>query len=140
MATHNTDIKKNFSAYPKQWRRNGGMAEARPLLLLLLLHLMMALGPTLQQILLGVEPDTTTPTPTSGLSHESQQGRVPGGRNSGRWARSLHLSNLKIFQVKGSAACFWDSRIRIQKSEIRILLPSSKNSKKNVDSYCFVLL
>jgi hypothetical protein len=72
------------------------MAEARPLLLL---HLMMALGPPLQQILLGVEPDTSSPSTTtsSGLSHESQQGRVPGGRNGGRWARSLHLSNLKIF-------------------------------------------
>ncbi len=90
------------------------MAEARPLLLL---HLMMALGPALQQILLGVETDTTSPsspTTSSRLSHESQQSRVPGGRNSGRWARSLHLSNLKILlEVKGSAACFWDSRIRI---------------------------
>ncbi len=71
------------------------MAEARSLLLLL--HLMMALGPALQQILLGVQPDTSpSPTTSSRLSHESQQGRVPGGRNSGRWARSLHLSNLKI--------------------------------------------
>ncbi len=69
------------------------MAEARPLLLL---HLMMALGPALQQILLGVESDTSPYTTSSRLSHESQQGRVPGGRNSRRWARSLHLSNLKI--------------------------------------------
>jgi hypothetical protein len=82
------------------------MAEARPLLLLLL-HLMMALGPPLQQILLGVQTDTSSTSPTSsGLSHESQQGRVPGGRNSRRWARSFHLSNLKILQVKGSVACF----------------------------------
>jgi len=68
------------------------MAEARPLLLLL--HLMMALGPALQQILLSVEPDTSSPTASSRLSHESQQGRVTGGRNtSGRWARSLQLGN-----------------------------------------------
>jgi hypothetical protein len=95
MPIHNTDRKK-FGAYPEQWRRNGGMAEARPLLLLL--HRMMALGPALQQILLGVEPDTTSTTTSCRLSHESQQGRVTGGRNSsGRWARSLHLGNLKIF-------------------------------------------
>jgi hypothetical protein len=88
------------------------MAEARPLLLL---HLMMALSPALQQILLGVEPDASSPSPTSsGLSHESQQGSVPGGRNSGRWARSLHLGNLKILKDKGSVACFWASRIRVQ--------------------------
>jgi hypothetical protein len=34
--------------------------------------------------------------------------------------------------------CFWASRIRIHQSEvwIRIFLSSSKNSKKNLDSYC----
>ncbi len=32
----------------------------------------------------------------------------------------------------------WASRIRIHKSEVWILLPTSKNSKKNLDSYCFV--
>jgi hypothetical protein len=112
-ATHNTDKKNMVGAYPEQWRRNGGMAEARPLLLL---HLMMALGPALQQILFGVEPDTSSPSPTasSRLSHESQQGRVTGGRNSGRWARSLHLSNLKIiYKFKAVLHVFWASRIRI---------------------------
>ncbi len=36
--------------------------------------------------------------------------------------------------------CFWATRIRIRQSgvRIRILLSSSKNSKKNLDSYCFV--
>ncbi len=38
--------------------------------------------------------------------------------------------------------CFWTSRIWIHLSEIwiriRILLSSSKNSKKNIDCYCFV--
>ncbi len=40
--------------------------------------------------------------------------------------------------------CFWASRIRIHYSEIRIrirlriFISSSKNSKKNIDSYCFV--
>jgi hypothetical protein len=35
--------------------------------------------------------------------------------------------------------CFWPSWIRIRRSEvrIRILLSSSKNSKKNLDSFCF---
>jgi hypothetical protein len=74
------------------------MAEARPLMLLLL-HLMMALGPALQEILLSVQSDSSSTTTSSGLSHESQQGRVPGGRNGGRWASSLHLSNLKIIKV-----------------------------------------
>jgi hypothetical protein len=39
-----------------------------------------------------------------------------------------------------SDPCFWAYRIRIHKSEvrIRILIPSSKNRKKNLDSYCFV--
>jgi hypothetical protein len=42
------------------------------------------------------------------------------------------------------STCFWASRIRIHKSELwirirlRILLSSSKNSKKNLSSYCFV--
>ncbi len=50
-----------------------------------------------------------------------------------------------ILQCSGSesvsgSTCFWASRIRIHQSEvwIRILLSSSKNSKKNLDSYCFV--
>ncbi len=38
--------------------------------------------------------------------------------------------------------CFWESRIRIHSSEIwirlRSLLSSSKNCKKNIDSYCLV--
>ncbi len=38
-----------------------------------------------------------------------------------------------VFQCSTGSACFWDSRIRI-----RILLSSSKNSRKNLDSYCFV--
>ena len=46
--------------------------------------------------------------------------------------------------VSAGSACFWASRIRIHKSEvrirlrIRILLLSGKNSKKNLDSYCFL--
>jgi hypothetical protein len=46
---------------------------------------------------------------------------------------------LKQFSRSGST-CFWASRIRIHLSEvwIRILLSSSKNSKKNLDSNCFV--
>ncbi len=44
-------------------------------------------------------------------------------------------------QCSGST-CFWASRIRIHLSKvwirIRILLSASKNSKKNLDSYCFV--
>ncbi len=42
------------------------------------------------------------------------------------------------------SVCFWNSWIRIHQSEvlirirIRILLSPSKNSKKNLDSYCFV--
>jgi hypothetical protein len=41
--------------------------------------------------------------------------------------------------VSGSTR-FWASRIRIHQSEvwIRIILSSSKNSKKNLDFYCFV--
>jgi hypothetical protein len=48
-------------------------------------------------------------------------------------------------QCSGSGStCFWASRIRIHYPEvwirlrIRILLSSSKNSKKNLDSHCFV--
>ncbi len=45
------------------------------------------------------------------------------------------------FQCCGSGSvCFWASRIRIHNYEvrIRILLSSSKNSKKTRDSYCSV--
>ncbi len=42
----------------------------------------------------------------------------------------------------GRSICFWVSWIRIwirqSEERIRILLSSSKNSKKNLDSYCFV--
>jgi hypothetical protein len=42
-------------------------------------------------------------------------------------------ANMKNQCFGSGSTCFWASRIRI-----RILLSSSKNSKKNLDSYCFV--
>jgi hypothetical protein len=50
------------------------------------------------------------------------------------------LANEQRSGSGSGSTCFWASRIRIHWSDIwiRILLLSSKNSKKNLDSYCFV--
>jgi hypothetical protein len=70
-------------------------------------------------------------------------------------SRSLvHMRKLKsldkvtectLYQFSGyesgsGSTCFWTTRIRIYQSNvwIRILLSSRNNSKKNLDSYCFV--
>ncbi len=48
------------------------------------------------------------------------------------------FSQLGSQLVLRGSICFWVSRIRIHLSWIRILISSSKNSKNNIDSYCFV--
>ena len=58
------------------------------------------------------------------------------------------LNAFPFVQSSGSGSvesiCFWASRIRIHWSEIwiqiRILLSSSRNGKKNIDSNCFATL
>ncbi len=56
----------------------------------------------------------------------------------------MHYESYNTWQCFGSGSvgsiCFWASRIRLHKLDMRIwiLLLSRKNSKKNLDSYCFV--
>jgi hypothetical protein len=72
-------------------------------------------------------------------------------RSPNKLLRSNSIFNLcdaycvSVADPAGSGStCFWDSWIRIHQSEVwirirsRILLSPSKNSVKNIDSYCFV--
>jgi hypothetical protein len=63
------------------------------------------------------------------------------GTNSPMETFFLSVCWINDFGRSGSvgSVCFWASRILIHyEVRIRILLSSSKNSKKNLDSYCFV--
>jgi hypothetical protein len=72
----------------------------------------------------------------------------PGAGGSGRESSQLeHLFVPKSYkQCFGSGStgctCFWAIRIHLSevwtRIRLRILISSSKNSKKNLDSYCFV--
>ncbi len=61
------------------------------------------------------------------------------GQTGRKKLQTKNVTGKPLLQIPIRIRMFWASRIRIYwyKIRIRILLSSSKNSKKNLDSYCF---